>query len=173
MDDGALNLDIESQGEADERRWGVCLIALIPGQGEHLNIRRCGSSEWGNSIHKWLYGSWAFTHYASTQVVWAMWVTHRLAGDRLHIPWVLPIASSLRRTMTLCKDKSKQSQALPLKEDFRQCARLGNSRVSRLHEEEGSIPQCQLLISKAMQVLKRTEQLRVPGNSQTESVSHS
>jgi len=86
--------------------------------------------------------------------------THRIVGDRLHIPTFpqLPYVKDFSPAW----DKYKHTQALPLKEDFRQFARLGNSRVSRLHEEESSIPQCQLLISKAMQVLKRTEQLSVP-----------
>ena len=47
-------------------------------------------------------------------------MTHRIAGDGLHIPWVLPIASSLRRSLNMYKDNFKQSQTLPLKEDFRQ-----------------------------------------------------
>ena len=86
---GALNLDIESQGEADERIWGVCLITLIPGQGEHWISEGVGVQKVGTlSTDYWLDWSWAFTQYASTHVVWATWVTHRIVGDRLHISFV-------------------------------------------------------------------------------------
>ena len=55
-----------------------------------------------------------------------------IVGGRLHTPTFhqLPYLKDFH----LLGLKNKQPQSLPLKEDFRQFARPGNSRVSRLHE---------------------------------------
>ena len=98
--------------------------------------------------------------------------TTRVVGDRLHIPTFhqLPFLKDFQNVQG--QDLNIHKHCL-LRRTSDSLPGQITGRVSRLHEEEGAIPQCQLLISKAMQVLKRTEQLRVPGNSQTESVSHS
>ena len=152
----------------------MCLIASISSQREHQTRERgsrMGGPFYAQDIDSTVQctRSWAWISMLQP-CNGSKEKTHRIVGDRL----LIPTFHQLPQVRTFpAWDKYKHTQSLPLKEDFRQCARPGNSRVSRLHEEESSIPQCQLLISKAMQVLKRTEQLRVPGNSQTESASHS
>ena len=106
-----------------EWRWDF--TALIPGLGE-LKTRMCGFRKWepfytfDTDSTAQLYKILGLYLQCINTVVWARQMTHWIAGDRLHIPWVLPIASSLRRSLTLCKDKIKHPQTLPLKEDFRQ-----------------------------------------------------
>ena len=90
-----------------------------PWPGRALDKWKCGSSESWNSSPQMirLYRSWAFTHYASTHVVWARWVTHWVAGDGLHISFICQLP--YQRTFPAWH-KNKQTQALPLKEGFRQ-----------------------------------------------------
>ena len=52
------------------------------------------------------------------------------------------------------KDKCKQTQTLPLKEDFRQVPGQVTGQVFQTTWSKEIIPQCKLLSSKAMQVLK-------------------
>ena len=94
-------------------------------------------------------------------------MTHRIAGDRLHVPWVLPIASSLRRSLTLCKDKSKQSQTLPLKEDFRQLPGQVTGQVFQTTWRRDHYTSMLKLSSKAKASSKGTIATKVPENNPT------
>jgi hypothetical protein len=104
-----------------KRRWGVCLIASIPNQGEHK--RKCGSSERWSSLHiidsirSWVFISMLQPCNGSKER------THWIVGDRLLIPTFHQLPQM--RTFPAW-DNFKQTQALPLKEDFRQFARSNN-----------------------------------------------
>ena len=155
-----------------EWRWDF--TALIPGLGE-LKTRMCGFRKWeplytfrtDSTVQ--LYKILGLYLQCINTVVWAKQMTHRIAGDRLHIPWVLPIASSLRRSLTLCKDKSKQPQTLPLKEDFRQLPGQVTGQVFQTTWRQRDIPQCKLLI-KQSKVHKELKATKVPEISQAQLV---
>ena len=65
------------------------------------------------------------------------------SGGQVACPYLPPIA--LLEGLFLLGLKNKHTQALPLKEDFSQFARPGNSRVSRLHEVRRLYLKCKLL----------------------------
>ena len=89
----ALNLDIESQGEADERRVKMRLHSSYPWPG-----RASDKGAWvqnGGTLLRsrlWLDCATAqdlgFMSQCVNTVVWAEGRLNRIAGDRLHIPMI-------------------------------------------------------------------------------------
>ena len=114
----ALNPDIESQGEADERWVKIRLHSSYPWPGR-ASDKEVWVQKMGTLLHIWLtqQRSWVNIHNASTQGVWAKWMTHWIAGDGLHISFIYRLP---HRGLFLLCTKDKQTQALPLKEGFRQ-----------------------------------------------------
>ena len=115
-----LTLTLRVKVKQMKWRWGLCLIALIPGLGELESNRKCGSSEWKNSSPQMTDSMDKILGFYSKcintwceQSEWHNWI----AGDGLHIPFIcqLPLKRSLPAW-----HKIKHSQALPLKEGFRQ-----------------------------------------------------
>ena len=90
-----------------------------------------------------------------------------IVGDRLLVPNFHQLPSL--KDFFLLGLKNKHTQALPLKEDFRQFARPGNSRVSRLHEVKRTYLNASCL-SNAKQKFTRNWATKVPGNNQTQLV---
>ena len=113
-----LTLTLRVRVKQMKWRWGVCLIALIPGQGELWIIECVGVQKVGTLLHKWFDSirSWVSIHNASTCYV-SKGMTHWIVGDGLHISFIYQLPH--KRTFPAWH-KDKQSQAWPLKEDFRQ-----------------------------------------------------
>ena len=102
--------------------WRLDFTTLIPDQGE-LQTKERGSRMEGPFYAQrlWLdctkYKILGLCPNASTHSRVSRGTTHRIVGDRLHIPLIHQLP---HRGLSPAWHKSKQPQTLPLKEGFRQ-----------------------------------------------------
>ena len=98
-------------------------------------------------------------------------MTHWIVGDGLHISSIYQLP--YQKDFSCLGTKDKQSQTLPLKEDFRQVTGHITSQVFQTTWRRDVIPQCLSYQAKQKQVHKGTIATKVPENNPTQSVYNS